>query len=205
MDDRPVGVFDSGFGGLTVTRALIDLVPDEQIVYVEIMPGMFDGVRVQLGPREGDVFPVLAGLKAGQRIVSAGAFLIDAESRLHSNLAMQYFGANSTGRQPAPPPKRRVESKSPAESLSDADLALVKQQKICPVTEAPLGSMGTPVFAMVQGRKVFLCCRGCESGLLANPEKFLAKLREDEAKDQVPIVPEGESRSDGPSGTGRSK
>ena len=25
MDDRPIGVFDSGFGGLTVTRALIDL------------------------------------------------------------------------------------------------------------------------------------------------------------------------------------
>ncbi len=34
MDDRPIGVFDSGFGGLTVVRALIDLVPNEQIVYV---------------------------------------------------------------------------------------------------------------------------------------------------------------------------
>ena len=34
MDDRPIGVFDSGFGGLTVARALIDLLPDEQLVYV---------------------------------------------------------------------------------------------------------------------------------------------------------------------------
>ncbi len=34
MDDRPIGVFDSGFGGLTVTRALLDLVPDERLVYV---------------------------------------------------------------------------------------------------------------------------------------------------------------------------
>lgn len=32
-DSRPIGVFDSGFGGLTVTRALLDLVPDEQLVY----------------------------------------------------------------------------------------------------------------------------------------------------------------------------
>jgi glutamate racemase len=32
-DARPVGVFDSGFGGLTVARALIDLVPTEDIVY----------------------------------------------------------------------------------------------------------------------------------------------------------------------------
>ncbi len=34
MDDRPIGVFDSGFGGLTVARALIDLLPEERIVYV---------------------------------------------------------------------------------------------------------------------------------------------------------------------------
>lgn len=34
MDDRPIGVFDSGFGGLTVARALIDLLPNERLIYV---------------------------------------------------------------------------------------------------------------------------------------------------------------------------
>ncbi len=34
MDSRPIGVFDSGFGGLTVARALIDLLPNESLVYV---------------------------------------------------------------------------------------------------------------------------------------------------------------------------
>jgi glutamate racemase len=34
MDDRPIGMFDSGFGGLTVARALIDLLPSEDVVYV---------------------------------------------------------------------------------------------------------------------------------------------------------------------------
>ncbi len=34
MDDRPIGIFDSGFGGLTVVRALVDLVPGEEIVYL---------------------------------------------------------------------------------------------------------------------------------------------------------------------------
>lgn len=34
MDSRPIGVFDSGFGGLTVARALIDLLPNEALVYV---------------------------------------------------------------------------------------------------------------------------------------------------------------------------
>jgi glutamate racemase len=33
MPHRPIGVFDSGLGGLTVLRALIDLLPDERIVY----------------------------------------------------------------------------------------------------------------------------------------------------------------------------
>lgn len=33
MDDRPIGVFDSGLGGLTIVRALADLVPAERIVY----------------------------------------------------------------------------------------------------------------------------------------------------------------------------
>jgi glutamate racemase len=34
MDQRPIGMFDSGFGGLTVARAVIDLLPAEDIVYV---------------------------------------------------------------------------------------------------------------------------------------------------------------------------
>lgn len=45
MDGRPIGVFDSGFGGLTVARALFDLVPAEQIVYVG------DSARYPYGPR----------------------------------------------------------------------------------------------------------------------------------------------------------
>lgn len=148
----------------------------DTVVYVETMPGMFDGVRVQLGSRDGDFYPVLAGLKPGQRVVTAGAFLVDAESRLHPSMATQYFGAGSTSKPPEPP-KRRTDTKKSAEPLSDADLALIKQQKICPVTEAPLGSMGQPVSVMVKGKKIFLCCKGCESGLLAEPDKYLARLK----------------------------
>lgn len=34
MDSRPIGIFDSGVGGLTVARAIIDQLPGESIVYV---------------------------------------------------------------------------------------------------------------------------------------------------------------------------
>jgi glutamate racemase len=33
-DPRPIGMFDSGFGGLTVARATIDLLPAEDLVYL---------------------------------------------------------------------------------------------------------------------------------------------------------------------------
>ena len=32
--DAPIGMFDSGFGGLTVARAVIDLLPHENLVYI---------------------------------------------------------------------------------------------------------------------------------------------------------------------------
>jgi glutamate racemase len=43
--DRPIGMFDSGFGGLTVARALIDLLPAEHLVYIG------DTGRYPYGPR----------------------------------------------------------------------------------------------------------------------------------------------------------
>ncbi|MGH9016885.1 MAG: glutamate racemase [Acidimicrobiales bacterium] len=45
VDDRPIGMFDSGFGGLSVARALIDLAPQENLVYVG------DTGRYPYGPR----------------------------------------------------------------------------------------------------------------------------------------------------------
>ena len=34
MDDRPIGIFDSGVGGLTVARAVLDQLPHEPLLYV---------------------------------------------------------------------------------------------------------------------------------------------------------------------------
>ena len=46
MDQRPIGMFDSGFGGLTVARAVIDLLPEEDLVYLG------DTGRYPYGPRD---------------------------------------------------------------------------------------------------------------------------------------------------------
>ena len=54
-----------------------------QVVYLETAPGIYDSRAVTLGPRAGAFYPLLAGLKVGDRIVSRGSFLIDAEARLN--------------------------------------------------------------------------------------------------------------------------
>lgn len=46
--DRPIAMFDSGFGGLTVARAVIDLLPDEGLVYLG------DTARYPYGSRPAD-------------------------------------------------------------------------------------------------------------------------------------------------------
>ncbi|NQW65134.1 MAG: aspartate/glutamate racemase family protein, partial [Actinobacteria bacterium] len=43
--DAPIGIFDSGVGGLTVARAVIDQLPNESILYVG------DTARAPYGPR----------------------------------------------------------------------------------------------------------------------------------------------------------
>ena len=48
FDNAPIGVFDSGFGGLTVARAIAKALPEESIVYVG------DSARCPYGPRELD-------------------------------------------------------------------------------------------------------------------------------------------------------
>ena len=45
MADAPIGIFDSGFGGLTVARAVIDQLPHESVVYLG------DTARQPYGPK----------------------------------------------------------------------------------------------------------------------------------------------------------
>ena len=44
--NAPIGIFDSGYGGLTVARAIAERLPHENIVYVG------DSARCPYGPRD---------------------------------------------------------------------------------------------------------------------------------------------------------
>jgi glutamate racemase len=45
MSSAPIGIFDSGVGGLTVARAILDQLPNESTIYIG------DTARGPYGPR----------------------------------------------------------------------------------------------------------------------------------------------------------
>lgn len=68
---------------LAVPRSAVIDTGKDKVVYVESSPGIYDMKSVTLGPVAGEFLPVLAGLLEGDRVVTVGTFLIDAENRLN--------------------------------------------------------------------------------------------------------------------------
>jgi len=63
-----------------------------KLVYVERHPGHYQGVEVKIGPRAGNYYPVISGLKEGDMVVVSANYLIDAQSALGA-AAAAYGGA----------------------------------------------------------------------------------------------------------------
>jgi Cu(I)/Ag(I) efflux system membrane fusion protein len=78
---------------LTIPESSVIDTGTRKIVYIESEPGVFEGREVILGARSGEFYPVLDGLEPGQRIATAGSFLIDAETRLNPGASGTYFGS----------------------------------------------------------------------------------------------------------------
>lgn len=96
--------------GKSAPQAL--LVPDtaplfsgrRSLVYVEV-PGAdvptYEAREVQLGPKTGDSYPVLAGLAAGEHVVVHGAFVLDADLQIRGGHSM--MARPDLDRPPTPP------------------------------------------------------------------------------------------------------
>lgn len=80
-------------GVLTVPEQAVIDTGSKKIVYVEREPGQFDGIAVELGPLSDGFYPVVKGLRVGDKVVAAGAFLVDADTRLNPGAAAAFVGA----------------------------------------------------------------------------------------------------------------
>ena len=185
-------LLQQGFVLAVPDDAVIDT-GSQKIVYREIGPAEYEGVLVELGPRmvgpdEGSYYPVLRGLQAGDSIVTAGSFLVDAETRLNPAAGSIYFAGSSGAKggqagvshvKPSTPVDEEATVKAAFAKLeNETDRRLAAAQYFCPVIEGSrLGLMGPPIKIMVQGQPVFLCCETCRTPALANPKKTLDEVQ----------------------------
>jgi Cu(I)/Ag(I) efflux system membrane fusion protein len=201
-------------------RGLVLAVPDSavidtgrlKVVYRESAPNTYEGVAVQLGPRmalagrapggSAALYPVLRGLEAGDRVVTNGSFLIDAETRLNPAAGSIYFGGSggksgpSASVRPSTPEDQGAQDKKVRAELAklpSEDRKLAEAQKFCPVLQTNrLGSMGKPFKMLLEGQPVFLCCGSCEEKARANPRKTLdtvERLKKGKAAPSPPTAP----------------
>ena len=83
----------AGHDVLAIPRSAVLDTGMRKFVYVAKSNGEFEGRQVQLGPAGTDYYPVLAGLKEGERIVSQGSFLIDSQTRITGGMTGMFGGS----------------------------------------------------------------------------------------------------------------
>jgi multidrug efflux pump subunit AcrA (membrane-fusion protein) len=172
-------------------RAVIDT-GNHKYIYRETQPDVYEGIEVELGPRCGDFYPVVRGLQAGERIVTTGSFLIDAETRLTAGASSTYFGASggaqgehhtATAARPSMTRAEDAKVRAALAKLNPEDRRLVEAQRYCPVQlDTRLGEMGVPLLIEIKDHKVFLCCKNCKKEALEHPEQTLAQMEKIKAK-----------------------
>ena len=102
-DTRPIGVFDSGIGGLTVVKALRDVLPNEQIFYLG------DTARVPYGGKSAstveryslEMAEILADEGVKAIVIACNSASSVALPRLEQTFAMPVIGVIKPGAQAA--------------------------------------------------------------------------------------------------------
>ena len=176
---------------LAVPESAVIDTGSRKVVYREAGPSLYEGVEVELGTRCGEFYPVLQGLAAGDKVATAGSFLIDAEARLSGGLGSTY-SSGASGPQKEKPGAATSDADADVEKamakLSPEDRKIAEEQYYCPILDTRLGTMDSPPPAVTlkNGRKVFVCCRKCidkvkedEQGALDKVERLKAKMKGD--------------------------
>ena len=92
----------AGAHALAVPRSAVVDTGTHKLVYVAKGNGVFEAHEVRVGPVADDFYPVMAGLKGGERIVTEGNFLLDSQTRISGGMGGMFGGSKEFNQQPAP-------------------------------------------------------------------------------------------------------
>jgi len=87
---------------LAIPRSAVVDTGEHKLVYVAKGNGIFEAHEIQLGAIADDYYPVLAGLKGGERIVAEGNFLLDSQTRITRGMTGMFGGAKEFTQQSLP-------------------------------------------------------------------------------------------------------
>jgi RND family efflux transporter MFP subunit len=190
-DASLIKIGDFGKAKLQSSRGSIEplvVVPRESVLmngansiaYVETEPGRFEFRKVEVAEIMKDKVSISSGIKPGEQVVASGVFMLDSTFNIQGKVSL-IDPNRAAPKNESQLAKDDAEAKEIAESfsgLSPEDRKLAEEQVICPVTEVKLGTlgMGAPIRVKLEKRDVMICCEGCRSGLVENPEKNYAIL-----------------------------
>ena len=146
--------------GLTIP---VDAVIDsgrEQRVFVERSNGVFEPRNVEVGWRVGDRVQIVKGLSEGERVVSAGTFLVDSESRL-----------KSVQPQPKEPPQPKLPPKS---NTGTAVSANTVKDAACGMTIDKAKAFAEGHTITRDGVTYYFCSDRCKRKFSEQPDHYLA-------------------------------
>jgi Cu(I)/Ag(I) efflux system membrane fusion protein len=82
---------------LVVPRSAVLDTGTRKLVYIAKADGVFEAREIQTGTPSNDLFPVISGLKPGERVVTNGNFLIDSQTRLSGGMTGLFGGSKEFG------------------------------------------------------------------------------------------------------------
>jgi RND family efflux transporter MFP subunit len=129
-------------------------------VYVVPEDGVFEPRRIETGWRFGDRVQVVSGLHAGERIVTAGNFLLDSESRLR-----QVQSGQRSAQTTSPEHTRRSAPRKSAETASDP---------VCGMDVDVKAAAAAGRTAVYSGKTYYFCADSCKKGFGKSPASFFA-------------------------------
>jgi Cu(I)/Ag(I) efflux system membrane fusion protein len=154
------------------------------LVYVEVPnreKPTYEGREVILGARAGGVYPVKSGLVEGERVVTQGAFKLDAELQIRAKPSMMMPEDSDDATDHAQDAMQRPGSSGGESSHqkhgSTHEMNMTeasKPQTLCPVMG---GKINRDIYVDYQGKRIYFCCPGCEETFLEDPEKYLEKMK----------------------------
>jgi YHS domain-containing protein len=122
-----------------------------KVVFLERGNGFFEPRPVETGWRLGDRVEITRGLEPGERIVVAGNFLIDSESR------MRLAATSAAG---------------------TAEKAAAEKDPVCGMDVNPKNPKA--IKSVYRGRTYYFCSDHCKKSFDASPEKYVPKKQSDQ-------------------------